>query len=269
MTNSLLALLRRYRIAFTLLTLTFGIFVYAHWIETQWIEISRHSIAGKFDLKKPLKFAHVSDLHIRSMGSREAKIIAVLKNENPDAILVTGDSVAENSNYEALREFFGQLSAPLGIWLVKGNWEHWRPTKQEELFYQSVGVRFLMNSAENLEGNVWIAGIDDDLAGNPDLAKSLTNVPMDAFKIALFHSPIFFEKAFGSFDLVLAGHTHGGQIRLPFLPPLWLPEGSGPFVAGWYRQGSARMYVSRGLGNSIFDLRLFCRPELAIIEIRH
>lgn len=261
-------LMKKNRFVIVCIALLCGLFGYCHWIETQWIEVTRHSIEGDFGLKKPLKLAHVSDLHIRSMGSREAKILTILEHEKPDAILVTGDSVAENSNYKAVGEFLRQLRAPLGVWLVKGNWEHWRPTEQEPSFYKSTGVHFLMNSAENLEGRIWLIGLDDELAGRPDGVKALRGVPDDAFKIALFHSPEFFEtSSSGDFDLALTGHTHGGQIRLPFLPPLWLPEGSGPFVEGWYAKGKAKMYVSRGLGNSIFDLRLFCRPEIAIMQI--
>ena len=117
-----------------------------------------------------------------------------------------------------------------------------------------------------LTEKVWIVGLDDEFAGNPDLAATI-DVPNSAFKIGLFHSPSFFEKAFKHFELALAGHTHGGQIRIPFLPPVWLPEGSGNFVAGWYKRGRSQMYVSRGLGNSILEVRFFCRPEVALIKI--
>lgn len=267
MTKRLTRLVEKNRFVIVCIVLLIGLFAYCHWVETQWIDVTRHTVKGDFGLKKPLKLAHISDLHIRSIGSREVKILSVLASEKPDAILVTGDSVAENSNYKAVGQFLSQLRAPQGVWLVKGNWEHWRPTEQEERFYNSTGARFLMNSAENLEGRIWLVGVDDEYTGSPDLLKALKDVPGGAFKIALFHSPEFFEKSSERFDLVLTGHTHGGQVRLPFLPPLWLPEGSGPFVEGWYEKGTAKMYVSRGLGNSIFDLRLFCRPEIAIIQI--
>jgi len=265
--KNLIHLVHKNCVSLLTIALAVTIFVYCHWIETQWIEVTRHSIAGDFGLKKTLKLAHVSDLHIRSMGYREVKILSVLADEKPDAILITGDLIAENSNYKAVREFLRQLNAPLGSWFVKGNWEHWRPIEQEENFYRSTNARFLMNSAENLDGRIWLVGIDDEYAGSPDLARALRHVPDDAFKIGLFHSPAYFGRSSGSFDLVLTGHTHGGQLRLPFLPPLWLPEGSGGYVEGWYEKGKAKMYVSRGLGNSIFDIRLFCRPELAIIQI--
>ena len=71
----------------------------------------------------------------------------------------------------------------------------------------------------------------------------------------------------GKCDLALAGHTHGGQVRLPWLPPLWLPRGSGRFVEGWYEREGSQMYVCRGIGMSILPIRFFCRPELAVITV--
>ena len=109
-----------------LFCLVCGIFgFYAHWIEPNWIEVSRHSVAA--NIPRRLKLAHLSDLHIRSLQSRELKIQSLLAKENPDAILITGDSVAENANYEAVSRFLQGIHAPLGIWIVRGNWEHWRP----------------------------------------------------------------------------------------------------------------------------------------------
>ena len=244
-------------IAFTIVVL------YARLVEPIWIEVTRHSIRA--EIKKPLLIAHISDLHIRSIGHRESKILQILETEKPDVVLVTGDSVTDNGNYHSVNDFLGKIRAPLGVWTVDGNWEHWRPSKDVGIT-QSPNIRHLKNAAAKLTEKVWIVGLDDEFAGNPDLAATI-DVPNSAFKIGLFHSPSFFEKAFKHFELALAGHTHGGQIRIPFLPPVWLPEGSGNFVAGWYKRGRSQMYVSRGLGNSILEVRFFCRPEVALIKL--
>jgi uncharacterized protein len=242
----------------------FLLFLYAWRVEPFWIEVTRYSI--KTEISKRLKIAHLSDLHIRSLGSRESKIHAILHLEKPDVILITGDSIAENGNYEALGSFLEIIQVPLGVWLVNGNWEHWRPDEKELKVYEAAGVKLLNNSAAELTAGVWVVGIDDEV-GNPDLARALIGVPEKAFKIGLFHSPAFFDRSQNHFDLALAGHTHGGQVRLPFFPPLWLPEGSGRFISGWYKGGDTQMYVSRGLGNSILDIRFGSRPELPIIEV--
>jgi len=241
------------------------LFIYAHWIEPNWIDVSHHRV--KIKHSKSLRLAHLSDLHIRSLGFREARILSILEKEKPDAILITGDSVAENANYLAVSIFLKQMHAPLGVWLVKGNWEHWRSNDNDEYLLESVGVELLNNSAKKLQDNIWLVGLDDETAGQPNLTQALRDVPAGALTLGMFHSPAFFDQVDQRFDLILAGHTHGGQVRLPFFPPFWLPEGSGRFVEGWYGNQVLRMFVSRGLGNSILDIRLFCRPELAIIDL--
>ncbi len=71
----------------------------------------------------------------------------------------------------------------------------------------------------------------------------------------------------GKYDLAFAGHTHGGQVRLPLVGPLWLPPGSGRFVEGWYEEAGTKMYVSRGVGTSVLPVRLLCAPEIAIFDL--
>lgn len=251
-----------------LLIISIGISVaiYAHWIEPVWIKVTRHTIKAR--VKTPLRIAHLTDLHIDKYDYRERHLLALLRREKPDAILISGDSISDSGNYAEVGKFLKDLSAPLGVWLVRGNWEHWRPDKNKFAAYSSAGVHFLNNTNHQLSDGIWIIGIDDYLAGTPNLSNALSEVPENGFKIGLFHSPGYFSSHSDFFDLVLAGHTHGGQIRIPFLPPLWLPEGSDPYIEGWYssKKGS-RMYVSRGIGNSILELRFFCRPELPIITI--
>lgn len=238
---------------------------YALWIEPFWIEVNRHSVQAR--VLSPLRIAHLSDLHVRGFGRRELKTLSLLASEKPDAILITGDSIAEDGNYSALREFLQRLKAPLGVWATRGNWEHWRPNENEADFYTSTHVNWLDNAAAPLRQDVWVIGLDDSLAGNPDLKAALSDVPTHVYKIGMIHSPDFFDRMGQSFDLTLAGHTHGGQLRLPFLPPPWLPEGSGRYVWGWYENEAQKMYVNRGLGNSIIDARFLARPEIAVFDL--
>jgi hypothetical protein len=124
-----------------------------------------------------------------------------------------------------------------------------------------------MNSNREAREGVWLIGFDDLFGGSPDANRAFAGVPESAYKIALFHSPAYFEAIVGRCDLALAGHTHGGQVCLPFIGPLWLPPFSGKLVSGWFEQRGTQMYVSRGVGTSIIDARFFCRPEIAIITI--
>ncbi len=239
--------------------------IYAHWIEPIWIEVTHHTLKAK--IKTPLKIAHLTDLHISEYGYRERNLLKLLRNEVPDVILISGDSISQDGNYIIVSKFLRELSAPLGVWLVRGNWEHWHPNENELKIYTEVGIHFLNNANAQIRRDISIIGLDDSTAGNPDMNAAFTSVPDSNFKIGVFHSPAYFSRHASAFDLVLAGHTHGGQVRIPFLPPLWVPQGSGPYIEGWYsgKGTDSKMYVSRGIGNSILELRFLCRPELPII----
>jgi predicted MPP superfamily phosphohydrolase len=240
-------------------------------VEPNWIEVTRYqarSLSSSF-VGAPLKIAHLSDLHTNGVGFRERHLLALLEAEQPDLIVVTGDTVTRGGDPEATRGLLARLHAPLGVWVVRGNWENWRRYRNERAFYASVGVNFLLNEARPVREGVWLVGLDDPASGSPNLKAALRGVPADVFTIAVFHAPAYFHQVAGRCPLALAGHTHGGQVRIPFLPPLWLPPGSGRFLEGWYEEDRSRMYVSRGIGTSILPVRFLCRPELAIITVEN
>lgn len=241
------------------------LFAYSRWVEPTWIEVTRHQVLA--DIDRPLKILQLSDLHTYEFGAREEKVLDIIHREMPDAILISGDTVANEGDWNSVAILLSRLRAPLGVFLVRGNWEHWRPDPDELKVYESSGVTFLNNDAHPLTQKVWVVGLDDSLAGDPDPQRALAKVPSDAVRIALFHSPAYFDSIGSSIDLGLAGHTHGGQVRIPFLPPLWLPEGSGAYIESWYTRGPNRMYVSRGVGNSILEMRFACRPEIAVFQL--
>lgn len=242
-----------------------ALLAWVFWIEPNWIEVTRHRVRAPVD--SPLTIAHLTDLHSFGLGRRERKLLALLRRERPDLIVVTGDTVDKRSSHEKVREVYRQLSAPLGVWAVRGNWEILRPAKDEEGFYRSAGVRYLKNSSCPLKSNVWMVGLDDATEGSPDWEKALEGVPKGAFAVTLFHSPEFFDRLDGRGPLALCGHAHGGQVVFPGLGVLWLPRGCGRYSAGWYSKNGSRMYVNRGVGTSILPLRFLCRPELAILTL--
>jgi predicted MPP superfamily phosphohydrolase len=239
--------------------------VYASWIEPFWIEVTHHHVAVPF--KSPLKIAHLTDIHTYGLGRRERKLLEALEAEQPDVIAITGDSINTTSDYPGLRELLKELHAPLGVWVVRGNHEDWWPVDNEEEFYKSAGVKLLVNSSAEVRDGIWFVGFDDLFAGSPDSRKALAGVPESAYKIALFHSPIYFEQEAGLSDLALAGHSHGGQVKLPFIGAPYTPPFCGKFLEGWFELRGTRMYVSRGIGTSIMDVRFLCRPEIGIITV--
>jgi uncharacterized protein len=246
-----------------------ALFVYSVIIEPYRIQTSRYEVHGV--VSAPIKIAQLTDLHTHGLGPRERTMISILNAEKPDAIVITGDSLGGyTGTWQDVQKVYLQLHAPLGVWFVRGNWENRhniRPAYRERQFYQNSGVHLLVNANAELRPDVWLIGLDDPSSGYPRLDRGLAGVPADAYKIALFHAPGYFDHIDGRVNLVLAGHTHGGQVIIPFVRPFWLPEDSGPYLSGWYSKDGSQMYVNRGIGWTGLPIRFLCRPEVAIVTI--
>ena len=215
--------------------------------------------------KRTLKIAHISDLHSHHFGELEKQLIASLKKEKPDLIVITGDLTTpkRDRDYSYLLR---NLHAPLGVYFILGNWEYWAPINHLDELLANAHITNLTNKFQKISEDLWLVGFDDSREGNPDL-KVMNTIPSTSFKIGLFHSPQFFDKIAGKINLGLAGHSHGGQLRIPFIGEIWTPEGTGPYVQGWYYQKNSHLFVSRGIGTSVLPVRFNCSPELAMIHI--
>ncbi|MGH9591748.1 MAG: metallophosphoesterase [Bryobacteraceae bacterium] len=236
----------------------------AYFIEPYRIEVTHSFLAAP--ILAPLRIAHLTYLHTRGLGRRERKLLTLLDQEKPDVILITGDSISGGSDELGIRPLLSRLRAPLGVWLVRGNWENEVKFRGERAFYSSLGVHFLLNEAHAIRPDVWVVGLDD-LTGTPDFELADKAVPPGVYTIAMFHSPAYFDQIAGRVPLALSGHTHGGQVLLPPIPVFWLPRGSGRYLSGWYEEKGSKMYVSRGIGTSGLPIRFLCRPELAMITL--
>jgi uncharacterized protein len=188
-------------------------------IEPYRIQVTHYDIQGR--VSAPLKIAHVSDLHTHGLGRRERRMLEILAAEKPDIIVIMGDTLGNRrgNNYEMSSEVYDRLHAPLCVWFVRGNWENERPFGRGRAFYYEGGLHFLLNANEAARPDVWIIGLDTPYTGTAKLDTALVGVPSGAYKIALFHSPAYFDRIAGRVNLCLAGHTHGGQARLPFVNP--------------------------------------------------
>ncbi len=238
---------------------------YATFFEPQRIETTRHNFVG--NVQRPLRIVHLSDLHMRGMGARERGLILLVRKENPDLIVITGDTTNGDS-LEPARDFLLNLSAPLGVWVVRGDAERWTDQDRERPLYAQAGVHFLQNRGAAARDDLWLAGLDDPVTGTPDLDSALQGAPTGSFKVVLMHAPDHFPRIAGRFDLALAGHSHGGQIVLPGYGPVLLPAGGRRYVRGWFTQNRSHLFVNRGVGTGPTPGRLFARPELAIIDVR-
>jgi uncharacterized protein len=250
------------RAASTALVAALGLYAFA--VEPRWIEVTHPSLHAP--VVAPLRVLHLTDLHGESPGSLEEDILLAVERDKPDLIVLTGDT-CDHGTFAGYRTFLEKLHAPLGVFAVQGNWEHWSPAADEAGTYEAARIVLLVNESRLLRDDLWIVGFDDATGGAPDVSGALRGVPPGVATIGLLHSPELFDSVAGRVSIAFAGHTHGGQVRAPLLGPLWLPQGCGHYVAGIYQEHGSSLYVSRGLGTSVLPVRFLCRPELALVDV--
>ena len=197
----------------------------------------------------PLKIAQLSDLHTHGVGARERQVLDILDDEMPDVIVVTGDSLGGyGGTYAMVEDVFQQLHAPLGVWVVHGNFENWKPMQHEHSFYANAVVHWLLNSGTLLRNDVWLAGVDDPYTGKPSIEGALTGAPPGVYEILLFHSPAYFDRVAGHVDLCLQVISTAGRCGRRFCRHYGCRKDAGPTSAGWYeaKGTKSKMYVNRG-----------------------
>ncbi|MHC4788235.1 MAG: metallophosphoesterase [Planctomycetota bacterium] len=224
----------------------------------------------------PLRFAHLSDLHIRVLRRRHERLVEIVNEERPDFLCVTGDIISGSPDtWELCEQLFSRFDCPGGIFACSGNWEIKSGLRHSALAEAMAGwgIELLLNESRTVEtgaGRVLLAGVDDIALGWPNFREALADGQEARFTILLSHAPLaarFLSKEDGV-NLVLSGHTHGGQMRIPGLWRLALPRGHGGFGAGLYAMDWGHLYVSRGFGAALIPLRLRCPAEVAFFEVR-
>gem|GEM_PF-407227 len=243
--------------------------------QPQDLRIEKHILPmKKVPEGRELRLVQLSDLHLRtSQGyfERVARKVSALK---PDIILLTGDYLEENRNLAGVLKFLRRLRAPAGIFAVQGNWEYWARLEGENLRRQftRADTTLLLNERRDVQVNglrLSILGVDYPSPGD-QVSRLVKKASSERINLMMSHVPAFNHQLLDKhIDLVLAGHTHGGQVRIPLLPPLYLPRFSGSFVAGFYQAGWAKvpLYVNRGLGTSMLPVRFLCPPEITLFRL--
>lgn len=224
----------------------------------------------------------ISDLHNARFGNEQSRLLQAVAEQEPDLIAVTGDLVdSSHTNIDVAMDFMEQAVKIAPVYYVTGNHEGWLGETYGELERQleEAGV-FVMNDTmysgqyEGLDLN--IAGVrDPDMQGNnivlvKQTIKALT-VDAEGYTILLSHRPeLFTAYTESNVDLVLAGHYHGGQFRIPFIGGVVAP-GAGFFpehTEGTFTENNTTMVVSRGLGNSVIPIRINNRPEVVVVKLQ-
>lgn len=219
-----------------------------------------------------LRIALIGDMHLGHPFASENTRWAVRQvlDAQADLIALTGDFVSYARSIPELPELLGELYAPLGVFAVPGNHDHWEGVDEIRAALERPDFRFLLNSNRRLEwrgAHFVVAGIDDVWHDDHDLDLALAGVSPGAFTILLAHAPdVADEAAQRGVDLQLSGHTHGGHIRLPGLGALVLPRHGWRYSIGHVVVGEMQVYISRGIGG--FPLRLGCPPEATLITLR-
>lgn len=222
-----------------------------------------------------LKVLLASDMHAGPFLAPDAleRTFARLMTLEPDLILLAGDfATIRLEEVEPTLPAYEILDAPLGVFGVLGNHDHYTGRSDELIaILEDTGVQFLQNRSVLLErsgGHLLLAGVDDLLCGEASLDEALRGRRSGVPSLLLSHNPdVFPEAVERGISLVLAGHTHGGQWRLPGLPVL-VRMSRYRLDEGRYRAGASQLVVSRGLGATGFPFRIGCPPEAVLITLR-
>jgi predicted MPP superfamily phosphohydrolase len=223
-----------------------------------------------------LKIVQLSDIHhsLYTPIEEVQRAIHLANLLRPDVIALTGDYVTLSETYIwPVARALGKLRARLGVFAVLGNHDFQVDADVVTRALQAQRIRVLRNSHFALRRGsavLWIAGVDDLWWRAADFGEALRHLPARDPKILLCHNPIGVRLAakYGV-DLMLSGHTHGGQVKLPFVGSVYGRSRLGErFVEGWNRLDGTQIYVSRGIGKVLLPIRFNCPPEIALFRLR-
>ncbi len=240
------------------------------------LEITRHEVFID-DLPEPFdgyRIAFLTDTHVAPSVRREYHddIVARVRKMEPDLILLGGDFVTFHNHIPLLAERFAGLAARDGMYAVLGNHDYWAGAAEVVETLGRIGVRFLTNAHVMLArggARLPLVGIDEVYRGAPDPDTAFAGIGIEQPCLAVTHHPDLIDiLPRRRVDLLLCGHTHGGQIRFPFFGAVVVPsKHEATYASGFHRIGPLLMYVSRGIG-AIPPLRILCKPEVATFTLR-
>jgi predicted MPP superfamily phosphohydrolase len=250
---------------------------YPVFIERQLVQINRYQIrvAGLPAPFKGFTIAHLTDIHLGLLVS-DSFVKNVVKKTNllgTDAIVCTGDYVhARNSTDEIDRvwDILSTLKAPEGVYSVLGNHDHWADGKHSLYRLEESGqnVRHQNKAIVRGDSRVIIGGSGDLIEDKLGIDEAFAGVSQEQCKILLSHNPDSLDSGFtSSVALTICGHTHGGQVSLPFFGPPVLPVRNKKYSSGIIASNKGPLFISRGIGWAILPVRFNCYPEIAILEL--
>lgn len=276
-------------LSFLILAGIWGVFIEPNHIKVEKLSLEIKDLPPSFE---NLKILHLSDFHSRGFGQKEKKILEILSQLSPDFIFITGDIVDWSTrDFESCRKFWKELSKNYQgrIFAVYGNHDHRNKNFRDlDAFLKESKIEILNNESRKIEKGedfIYLIGVDDSHLGYDNIENAMKGIKSNASKILLAHSPEIFRKikdlpanrlepqgdwqAGKDINLVLAGHTHGGQINIPFFSYFVLPlKYDKKYKSGLFEENLIYLYVSRGIGETVLPIRVNAFPEVALIELR-
>lgn len=246
--------------------------LYGSFIEPYWVEVKRIEIPTSKLHQTTLRIVQISDTHCTIIPRTEKKMVKIINGLKPDIIAFTGDSANNLRGLKRFKETMEMLNARLAKVAVRGNIDDYFWSRTD--IFSGTGFVGLDQNCIELDKNgdkIWITGISCDKEYKA--GSLLKKVPDDCFSILLHHYPDMIEDLNGMHvDLYLAGHTHGGQIALPFYGAIvTLSKFGKKYESGEYKVGNTILYVNRGLGLAAgFNpkMRFFARPEITVFDVK-
>lgn len=222
-----------------------------------------------------LRIVHLTDIHHSIFTPLEEveRAVYLANRLEPDLVALTGDYVTFSPAYiQPVARALGRLKARRGVFAVLGNHDFQVDAEEITRALRSHRIRVLRNSRRPLRAGketLWIVGVDDIWWSSDDLPAALKAVPARDAKVLLCHNPLgIWQASRHAIDLVLSGHTHGGQVRVPGFRHLYKSKLGERFVDGWNRLHGTQIYVSRGIGKVIVPIRFDCPSEIACLNLR-
>jgi predicted MPP superfamily phosphohydrolase len=233
-------------------------------VEPWWVSVVDLSLSDS----PSLKLVHISDLHHKGDQNRLNKVVRLVNGIEPDVVCFTGDIVEDERHLAPALAALEQIRAP--VFAVPGNWEHWAGTDLSLVddACRRTGGALLANSSTEFRDDWVIVGVDDTSTGHGVVEEAFAAVEPDDKVVFLTHSPMGIEMlGERRVTLALAGHSHGGQVRLPVIGALRLPAGVGRYDRGYFDTPHGPLYVNPGIGTWFVPMRFLCRPEITVISL--
>ena len=227
-----------------------------------------------------LKIAVLSDLHVGGSFIDDDKVRTIVQRTNelqPDLIVIAGDYITGNGRMrhtvvpEEFAPLLKEFRAPLGVYSVLGNHDWWYDGNRVRRALEANGIKVLENEATKIDVRgtpLWLAGLADLWTRTPRIYDTVSAIPEGETIIALTHNPDIFRRVPQRVPLMIAGHTHGAQIRLPFIGPIVQPSRVSPaYTRGHVFEDGHHLFVTTGIGTSIVPARFGVTPEIVLLTL--